>query len=92
MEILGAEMGFSCDGSSDYTHLLSDTDGDDRAAGVPRGHCAHRSSATWQRLPSCFEEVSLLICVNEVTTLQGQATRRTHVLSKDACKYLKIQI
>lgn len=94
-------MRFSCDSSGDYTHLLCDTDGDDRAAGVPRGHCAHSSSATWQRLPSCSEEVSLSICVNEVTTPQGQATTRTHNLHSRTdiyytllcvCKYLEIQI
>lgn len=72
MEILQAEMKCSWDSSSDYTHLLCDTDGNDRAAGEPRGQCALSSSATWQCLPSCCKEVSLLICVNEVTTLQGQ--------------------
>lgn len=75
MEILQAQMKCSCDSSCDYTHLLCDTDGDDRTAGVPRGQCALSSSATWQRLPSCSKEVSLLICVNEVTTLQVQPLR-----------------
>lgn len=64
--------------SGECAHLLHDTDGDDRAAGVPRGHCARSSPATWQCLPSCFEEMSLLICVSEVTTLQGRATTRTN--------------
>lgn len=74
----------SCDSSGDYTHLLCDTDGDDRAAGVPRGQCALSSSATWQCLPSCSKEVSLLICVYEVTTLQGQATTGAHNLHSRA--------
>lgn len=74
----------SCDSSGDYTHLLCDTVGDDRAAGVPRGQCTLSSSATWQRLPFCSKEVSVLICVNEVTTLQGQATTRTHNLHPSA--------
>lgn len=77
-----------CDSSGDYTHLLSDTDGDDRAAGVPRGQCALSSSATWQRLPSCSKEVSPLICVNEVTTLQGQAATRAHNLHSRADIYI----
>lgn len=77
---LQAETQCFCDSSGDYAHLLYDTDGDDRAAGVPRGQRALSSSATWQRLASRSKEVSLLICVNEVTTLQGQATTRTHIL------------
>lgn len=76
----GLKLDFSCDSPGDYTHLLCDTDGDDRAAGVPRGQCTHSSSATWQRLPSRSEEVSLSICVHEVTTLQGRAATRTHNL------------
>lgn len=67
----------ACDSSSEYTHLLCDTDGDDRAAGVPRGHCALSLSATWQSLPSRSKEVSLLICINE-GTLQGRATPTAH--------------
>lgn len=54
---------------------------------MPRGQCALSSSATWQRLPSCYKEVSLLICVNEVTTLQGQATTRAHNLHSSADIY-----
>ncbi|KAM7399058.1 hypothetical protein PAMP_018351 [Pampus punctatissimus] len=34
--LASAEMKCSCDSSGDYTHLLCDTDGDDRAAGVPK--------------------------------------------------------
>lgn len=80
----------SCDSSGDHTHLLRDTDGDDRAPGVPRGQCALSSSATWQRLPCRSKEVSLLICVNEVTTLQGQATTRTHDLHPSADIYYSL--
>lgn len=80
MEILGAEMKCFCDSSTDYTHLLCDTDGNDRAAGEPRGQCALSSAATWQHLQSCSKEVSLLICVSEVTTQHGQATTRAHDL------------
>jgi len=79
MEILRAERKHSCDGPGDQTRLLCDTDGDDRAPGVPRGQCALSSSATWQRLPSRSKEGSLLICVNEVTTLRGQATTRAYI-------------
>ena len=49
---LQAEMKCGCDSSGDDTHLLCHTDGDDRAAGVPRGQRALSSSATWQRLQS----------------------------------------
>lgn len=40
IEMLRAEMKRSRDSSGDYTHLLCDSDGDDRAAGVPRGQRA----------------------------------------------------
>lgn len=45
------------------------------------------NSATWQRQPSRSKEVSLSICVNEVTTLQGQATTRMHNLHSSADNY-----
>lgn len=77
MQILQAGVKCPYDSSSDYTHLLCDTDGDDRAAGVPRGQCALSLSATWQSLPSRSKEVSLLICINEVT-LRGRAATTAH--------------
>lgn len=87
IETLQAKIKHPYDTSDNYTHLLCDTDGDGRAAGVLRGQCALSSPATWQRPPSCCKEVSPPICVNEVTTLQGQATTRTHTLhsSADIC-------
>lgn len=101
MEILGAEMKCFCDSSTDYTHLLCDTDGNDRAAGEPRGQWALSSAATWQHLQSCSKEVSLLICVSEATTQHGPATRRTQSIYSRVslsrcmpsfpCAYLEIQ-
>lgn len=90
-----AEMRFSfffppSDGSGDYTHLLRDTDGDDRAAGVPGGHRAHGSSATWQRLPfpSCSEEVSPSICVREGDGAAGPGLLQEHAINILKNRYL----
>lgn len=88
METLQAKIKYPSDNpDDDYPHLLCDTDGDGRAAGVLGGQCALSFPATWQHPPSCCKEMSLSIYVNEVTTLQGQVTTRTHTLDSVADIY-----
>ena len=88
-EIVRAEIRFSRDGRGDCTHLLRDTDGEDTAAGLPGGQRAR----TGDCLPSRSGEVSLTICVSEVTTLRSrcnntQSTVRSQTDVKHVCRSL----